>query len=41
MQRQSEQQIVNLKIKNEQEIYSRIIESRLTRKYKRVYKNDK
>ncbi|HET7643018.1 MAG TPA: hypothetical protein VFK40_05885 [Nitrososphaeraceae archaeon] len=29
MQRQSEQQIVNLKIKNEQEIYSRIIEVRL------------
>ena len=31
IQRQSEQQIANLKIQNEQEIYSRIIESRLTR----------
>ena len=29
MQRQSEQQITNLKIQNEQEIYSRIIEARL------------
>jgi hypothetical protein len=29
MQRQSEQQIANLKIQNEQEIYSRIIEARL------------
>src|SRR5687767_6124378 len=29
MQRQSEQQIANLKIQNEQEIYSRIIEGRL------------
>ena len=29
MQRQSEQQVTNLKIQNEQEIYSRIIEARL------------
>ena len=29
MQRQSEQQIANLKIQNEHEIYSRIIEARL------------
>jgi len=42
MQRQSEQQIANLKIQNEQEIYSRIIEARLKlEKYRRVYKNGK
>jgi len=29
MERQSEQQIANLKIQNEQEIYSRIVEARL------------
>ena len=39
IQRQSEQQIATLKIQNEQEIYSRIIEAGF--KLERVNKNDK
>ena len=41
MQKQTEQHIKNLKIQIEQQIYSRIMDARLTSKYGIVYQNGK